>query len=84
MTATCEGSSFSQLLTRVDLTSALLILDKETDLLDQDVRGKLGPPRLVCGGHPAFVPDGVSGEEREAATMYLDFLTIHCEGTPTR
>jgi len=81
--ATFEATSFPQLLAKVDqLAPDLLILDKQGDLPDQGVMGRLGASRPVCGGHPAYVPDWVSGEEREAATMYLDFLTTHCESTP--
>ena len=36
------------------------------------------PPKLICGG-AAYIPDKASGEEREAAELYLRFLEGHCE-----
>ncbi len=57
----------------------VLILDSAANIPDDPaVRNQLGEPEHVCGGHPAFVPSSVSGEQREAAEMYLRFLVSRC------
>ena len=82
MVATNEGSTFSKLLRRLaDSRWDLIILNSASDLPDgAAVRDHSGPPQLICGGAPAYVPDWVLGEEREATEMYLRFLTARCEG----
>lgn len=87
MTATLTWSrlTFTQLLGQLDQSQPdLLVLDTEADIPDGAIKQKVGNPTRVCGGHPAYIADWVTGEQREAATMYLDFLTTHCEGTPTQ
>lgn len=79
--ATNEGGSFPKLLSRLgDTPPSILILESESDLSDDaPVRAKLGKAELVCGGKPAYIPIGISREEREAVEMYLRFLKTHCE-----
>lgn len=45
---------------------------------DPATKRELGGAELVCGLRPAFIPASVSGEQREAAEMYLRFLVSHC------
>lgn len=45
---------------------------------DPAIKNQLGTSELVCGVHAAFIPTSVSGEEREAAQAYLNFLVSHC------
>lgn len=80
MVATNEGNSFAMLLKRLnDSPPELLILNSQADMpTDPNVRSQLGQPELVCG-HPAFIPTSVSGEPLEAAQMYLQFVSSHCE-----
>ena len=81
--ATNEGSSFPKLLQSLaDTPQDLLILNSQSDLQESAaaIRDRLGKPQLVCGGKTAYIPDWVSGEEREAADMYLRFLEDHCDG----
>jgi hypothetical protein len=57
----------------------LLVLDSQADVWDDlGVRNQIGKAELVCGQHPAFIPTSVSGEEREAAEMYLRFMVSRC------
>ena len=42
------------------------------------IKNQLGPSGQACGIHPAFIPAAVSGEQREAARLYTDFLVSHC------
>jgi hypothetical protein len=83
MVATNEGNSYPTLVRRLaDTQQDLLILNSPSDLPDTAaVRGHVGKPQLVCGGAPAYIPDWVSGESREAAEMYLQYLTAHCDGS---
>jgi hypothetical protein len=80
--ATNEGNSFPKLLQRIeDMPPSLLILDSQSNLpADVASRVQLGRPEQVCGGKQAYMPIRVSGEEREAAEMYLRFLEAHCDG----
>jgi hypothetical protein len=86
MVATNEGDSFPKLLRRfADSTPDLLILDSQADVPDDPrVRNQVGKAELVCGQHPAFIPTSVSGEEREAAEMYLRFLVSRCATNVTQ
>lgn len=81
MVATNEGSSYPTLVRRLaDSQEEMLILDSASDLPDSAAVGDhLGKPQLICGGTPAYIPDWVSGEQREAAEMYLRFLVARCE-----
>jgi hypothetical protein len=45
---------------------------------DPSVRNQLGEAELLCGIHPAFIPISVSGEQREAAEMYVRFMAAQC------
>ena len=40
----------------------------------------MGHSELVCGLNPACIPNSVSGEQREAAQMYLHFVLSQCGG----
>jgi hypothetical protein len=82
MVATNEGNSYPTLVRRLaDTQQDLLILNSPSDLPDTPaVRGHVGKPQFVCGGTPAYIPDWISGESREAAEMYLKYLAAHCEG----
>ena len=73
-------SGFQLLLERVGkYPPEVLILESETDLpKDAAIRQQLGKPQLVCGPHPAFIPDSISGDLREASEMYLHFVAAHC------
>jgi len=59
----------------------LIVLDSPGDvLLDPKLRPELAQARNLCSGrqvYPAFVPSWIIGEQREAAQMFLDFLTSH-------
>lgn len=81
MIATNEGNSFAMLMKRFnESTPEVLILQSQGDAPpDRGGRNGLGDGRLVCGQHPAFIPSTVSGEQREAAQMYVKFLQSHCE-----
>ena len=81
MVATNEGSSYPTLVRRLaDTPEHLLILDSASDLPDSAaVREHVGKPQLICGGAQAYIPDWVSGEQREATEIYLRFLVAHCE-----
>jgi hypothetical protein len=78
--ATNEGNSFPLLLGRFpERTPDLLILESEADLSpNPSVKSQLGKPVQVCGQFPAFVPTPISGDQRDAAEMYLQFLASHC------
>jgi hypothetical protein len=82
LVTTNEGSSFPKLQQRLaDTPQDLLILSSQSDLPeDAGVRDRLGKPQLICGVATAYIPDWVSGEEREATEMYLRFLEAHCDG----
>jgi|SRR5208337_891623 len=83
MIATNVGSSsYPVLLKRVDITGFdLVILNSQSDLstMDGTTIGKLGPPTAVCGGSAAYLPSWVTGESREAASVYLQFLAKNCQ-----
>ncbi len=83
MIATNEGTSYTTLVRRLaDTPEDLLILNSPSDLPDgAAVRDHVGKPQRICGEAPAYIPDWVSGEQREATEMYLRFLVIHCEAT---
>jgi len=77
--ATSEGDSYTKLLRRVsDMPPTLLIIDSHSKL-PGDVASLVRPatPDSVCGAI-AYVPTSVSGEERKAAELYLQFLEMHC------
>jgi len=82
MVASIEGSTFSKILQHLaDKSWDLVILNSASDIPDSSaVKASLGKPELICGGIPAYIPDWVLGEERDATEMYLRFLEIHCEG----
>ncbi len=46
---------------------------------DKSVLEQLGQSTAVCGPHPAFIPNAVTGERREAAEMYRGFMAAHCK-----
>lgn len=48
---------------------------------DPAIKNQLGVSELVCGVHPAFIPTSVSGDQREAAEIYLRFLSSRCAAT---
>ena len=81
MIATNEGDSFAQLLEQLtEAQPEVLLLDSEADIPGgKAVRSQLGQPSVVCGGHPAYIPAWVPNEKREAAEMYLRFLTHSCD-----
>jgi hypothetical protein len=81
MVATNEGDSFPKLLRRfAEFTPDLLIFDSQAEMPDDpNIRNQVGKAEPVCGQHPAFIPTSVSGEQREAAQMYLQFLASHCD-----
>jgi hypothetical protein len=80
MIATNEGNSYPMLVRRLaDTPEDLLILNSQSDLPETAaVRDHVGKSQPVCGGAPAYIPDWVSGEVREATEMYLRFLIAHC------
>jgi hypothetical protein len=80
MVASNEGGSFLPMLRRfIESTPDLLILDSSEDIPSVDaVHNQLTKPILVCGQHPAYIPTSVSGDSREAAQMYLQFLVSRC------
>jgi hypothetical protein len=81
MVATNEGNSYPTLVRRLaDTPEDLLILNAASDLPESiAVRDHLGKPQLICSGAQAYIPDWVSGEQREVTDMYLRFLVAHCE-----
>jgi len=83
MVATNEGNSYPTLMRQLaDTPWDLLILNLPSDLPDSPVvRDHVRGPHLICGGAPAYIPDWVKGEQREAAEMYLHFLVLHCEAS---
>jgi hypothetical protein len=86
MVATNEDSSYAMLVRRLaDTPEDLLILNSPSDLPDSAaVQDHVGRPQLICSGAPAYIPDWVSGEQREATEMYLRFLVVHCEASRAR
>lgn len=78
--ATNEGNSYADLLGRIaKVPPSLLIVDPRASLPAEVVSQlRAEPPKLICGG-AAYIPRKVSGEEREAAELYLRFLEGHCE-----
>jgi len=86
MVATNEGTSFQFLLTQFNQSAPeVVIFDSQADIpFDAAIRGQLAKPELVCGPHPSFIPTSISGEEREAAEMYVRFLLSHCGASVTK
>jgi hypothetical protein len=77
--ATNEGDSYAKLLRRVsDMPPTLLVIDPQSQL-PADVASLVRPAasESVCGGI-AYVPNAISGEERDAAELYLQFVETHC------
>jgi hypothetical protein len=78
--ATNEGNSYADLLGRIlKVPPSLLIVDPRASLpaeLVSQLRPE--PPKLICGG-AAYIPNKISGEEREAAELCLRFLEGYCE-----
>lgn len=81
LVATNEGNSFAKLEKRFSETAPeLLILNSMADIpREPSVRSQLGNAELVCGQHPAFIPTSISGEQREASQIYLQFVVSHCD-----
>jgi hypothetical protein len=82
MIATLEGHSlgFTHVLGELDQSQPdLLVLNTEADISSEAVKRQLGNPTPICGGHPAYIANWVTGEQLEAATMYLAYLSAHCE-----
>jgi len=80
--ATNEGDSYAKLLRRVsDRPPTLLVIDPQSEL-PADVASLVRPvtPESVCGGI-AYIPNAISGEERDAAELYLRFVETHCHGS---
>jgi hypothetical protein len=78
--ATNEGTSFQFLLTQFkESAPEVVIFDSQANIpFDSAVRSQLAKSELVCGQHPSFIPTSISGEEREAAEMYVRFLVSQC------
>jgi hypothetical protein len=85
MIATNEGDSYPALVKRLaPTTEDLVVLNSLSDLPDvAAVKDHVGRPQFICGGAPAYIPDWVSGEQREATEIYLRFLLVHCAGSGT-
>jgi hypothetical protein len=83
--ATNEGTSFQFLLTQFkESAPEVVIFDSQANIpFDLAVRSQLAKPELVCGQHPSFIPTSISGEEREAAEMYVRFLVSQCAASVT-
>jgi tetratricopeptide (TPR) repeat protein len=82
--ATNEGDSYDKLLRRVgDMPPTLLVVDPHSDL-PADVAALVRPatPVPVCGG-AFYIANAISGDERDAAELYLRFVETHCHGTVT-
>ena len=84
--ATNEGTSFQFLLTQFrESTPDVVIFDSQANIpFDTAVRSQLAKSELVCGQHPSFIPTSISGEEREAAEMYVRFLVSQCAASVTK
>jgi hypothetical protein len=80
MVATNEGNSYHFLLDRLsDNQPDLLLLNSAADLAGNPaVRDHVGRPQPICDGALAYIPDWDSGENRDAATIYLRYLAAHC------
>lgn len=63
---------------KVSAPEVLILYSQEFVPDDPAIRSQLGASQVVCGTHSAFIPTSVSGEEREAAQVYLNFLVSHC------
>jgi tetratricopeptide (TPR) repeat protein len=59
----------------------LLVIDPQSEL-PADVASLVRPvtPESVCGGI-GYIPNAISGEERDAAELYLRFVETHCHGS---
>jgi hypothetical protein len=82
LVATNEGDSYAKLLRRVsDMPPTLLVIDPQSEL-PADVASLVRPatPERVCGGI-GYIPNAISGEERDAAELYLRFVEAHCHGS---
>lgn len=80
--ATNEGDSYAKLLRRVgDTPPTLLVIDPQSEL-PADVASLVRPatPMSVCGAI-FYMPNAISGEERDAAELYLRFVETHCHGS---
>jgi tetratricopeptide (TPR) repeat protein len=80
--ATNEGDSYAKLLPRVsEMPPTFLIIDSHSKLpTDLSSLVQRAAPVPVCGAI-VYEPVSVTGEEREAAELYLRFLEGHCHGT---
>jgi len=77
--ATLESGSYSQFLQRFSNSPwDAVIANSESDI-PSDTRQQLGSKTQVCGHHPAFILNAVTGEQREATQGYLQFLALHCK-----
>lgn len=79
LVATNEAGSYQLLLQRTgEMPPTMLIASPEPGLPNEVLsRAHLATKRSVCGGQ-AYVFDSVSGEEQQAANLYLHFLEAHC------
>jgi hypothetical protein len=86
MVAMNEGTSFQFLLTKFrESKPDVVIFDSQADIpFDNAVRSELAKSEFVCGQHPSFIPTSISGEEREAAEMYVHFLASQCVASVTK
>jgi hypothetical protein len=81
MIATYEGSAYREELKHADRMQPDVIIftpASDSSSLDPAIRDKLGRPTSVCRDKIAYVPTWVTGETREAADVYLQFLLKHC------
>jgi hypothetical protein len=58
----------------------VVILDPQTDIpKGSELIDNVAKSQVVCGGKGvAYLPTWVSGERREGAEMYLQFIESHC------
>jgi hypothetical protein len=82
MIATNEGESFTVLMQRLkDMPPEVLILDSPSDLPNEPtIQRSFRDVEPVCGGRPAYIPTSLTGEELEAAKMYLRYMRLFCSG----
>ena len=81
MIAAYEGSAYSAELERVAKTQPDIVIfgtASELSNIDPSTAGRLGTPTSICSGSVAYVPDWVTGENRDAAGAYLQFLLKNC------
>lgn len=81
LVATNEGDSYHLLLQRTkEMPPTMLIASPQPGLPNEVLsQAHLATQRSVCGAQ-AYVFDSASGEEQQAANLYLHFLEIHCQG----